>query len=29
MPEQPECTFSVHEDCEGIFNNAGDQKIHF
>jgi hypothetical protein len=29
MSEQPERTFSVREDCEGIFNNAGGQKINF
>ena len=28
MLEQPERTLDVREDCEGIFNNAGRQKIN-
>ena len=27
MPEQPERTLIVREACEGIFNEAGKQKI--
>lgn len=29
MPAQPERTPTVREDCEGIFNEAGEQKINF
>ena len=29
MTEQPERTFTVREDCEGIFNDASGQKINF
>jgi len=29
MTEKPECTLTVHEDFEGIRNNAKGQKIRF
>jgi hypothetical protein len=29
MPKHPERTLGVREECEGIFNNAGRQKINF
>jgi hypothetical protein len=28
-PEEPEFTFGVDEDFEGVFNAVGEQKINF